>query len=316
MKCMLKYKITVVFLFCLLFPVILQGYPISPRPLRKLISESENIVVAQVLKNIHPQEDGEEDNDELMVWESDIAILVVKEVLQGTINTDTIKVYYSAGMVCPAPPYYEDGATVIAFLNNRKDQEWYYTQALSYGVKILDKRGITIYKDRIREMQAILKLNNTDLQNSKTVDWLLRCAQKNETRWEGVYELSPDSDFMSYYDESRDVYVRKYSLSDKQILALRKTLFSTASLSYTDIGLIDLVAKENDKELLNFIIKKLKKQFNEELWYAQTLMQKIAEMSNRSDLLSIIDKINELDYFDDDYQKHTNELLRQFMDKI
>ncbi|MFV0531122.1 MAG: hypothetical protein ACK5MD_06750 [Flavobacteriales bacterium] len=281
-------------------------YPITPRPLRKLISESEIIVYANVI-NI---ETIESDNH----WNDTKAILVIKEVLQGNIKNDTIEVYFTPFMICPTPAHYEKGTNVLAFLD--KEKEKFITHALSYGSKTLETEGYEIYKERIIEMQKISKIKNEEDKTSKTIDWLISCATNKYTRWEGVYELSPQSDFMSFYDQDKETFVQKYTLNKNQKLQLRRAFFNIDDLTYADIGLIDLVVRENDKELVEFLIRKLKETAIEKLWYKNFLMARIAEFSDRDDLRKIVQEMEEIDFMDKKRDEKANQLAKKFIEKI
>ncbi len=281
-------------------------YPITPRPLRKLIIESEYIVYADVIeiKSLKTNNN----------WNDTKAVLVLREILQGKIKNDTIEVFFSSGMICPAPAIYIKGAKVLAFLDKHKKR--YSTHALSYGSKLINDEGFKIYKSRIIEMQNILKINNKDQKVKKTINWLIDCAVNPSTRWEGVYELSPQSDFMSYYDQDKRTFIRKYELNDNQKSKLRQAFFQIENLRYTDMGLIDLVVKNNDTELIDFLIKQLKESDLEKLWYKDFLMMRIAKFTNRDDLKEIVKKIEELDYMDKKRDDKANELAKKFIEKI
>lgn len=62
------------------------SYPITPVPLRELISESEVIIIGTVV-NIKPYEDKKR-------LGSDVAYISVKEILQGSIQDSIIKVFF------------------------------------------------------------------------------------------------------------------------------------------------------------------------------------------------------------------------------
>jgi hypothetical protein len=171
----------------------LLAYPISPRPLRKLVMDSEYIIVGYVSKTY----DRAKDKDD---WGAKGAKIVVLERLQGNIKEDTLEISFNPNMMCPEPDRYFDSTFVISFINKRDGK--YHTCALSYGAKTLKQEEIEIYKTRIFEIQRLLKITDKERQFQEIVEWLVKCAEKEATRWEGVFELSPDSDFMSYY--SRD----------------------------------------------------------------------------------------------------------------
>src|SRR5262245_36094858 len=97
---------------------------IPPQPLRELTVNSNLIVVGKV-EYVIPLEQRDDD--------STIARLEVKSRLKGTVNSYYIDVYYSAGIVCPTPPHYKVGGTVLAFLEPRKSGVGFHTVGLSYG---------------------------------------------------------------------------------------------------------------------------------------------------------------------------------------
>ena len=89
------------------------AYPITPRPLRKLIEESESIVVAYVLRSENVKNED--------TWSGTRAVLIVREVLQGNVTSDTVHVYYTPFMICPAPAHYQDSTMCwYSWINVRK----------------------------------------------------------------------------------------------------------------------------------------------------------------------------------------------------
>ena len=282
------------------------AYPITPRPLRKLVMESEFIIYADVI-NI---EEIEADDH----WNDAKAVLVIKEIIQGKIENDTINVFFTPGMICPSPARYEKGTTVLAFLDKQKKD--YVTHALSYGSKTIGSKAFEAYKSRIIEMQNILKIKDEDEKAEQTIDWLVTCAVDSHTRWEGIYELSPKSDFMSYYDQDIGTYMREYDLTEIQKLKLREAFFKIDDLTYTDIGLVDLVVQKNDTELINFLIKELKEADIEDMWYLDYLMERIAKFTDRDDLRRIVKKLRNIDYMDKKRNEKTNQLAIEFIEKL
>jgi len=303
-------KTKIVFLTFFLFGLLqnIFAYPISPRPLRKLIDESEIIVIADVTKI----ENVETDNH----WGNSKAILVVKNILQGNIKTNTINVYFSSGMICPKPANYYDSTMVIAFLDKRENKDGYSTHALSYGSKTLDKKGINLYKKRITEMQAIQKIKNKQKRRNKNVEWFVRCVKHPQTRWEGIYELSPRGNFILYYDRDKKTFTGNYPISENQKSELRKTLFSISYLDNSDVLLVDLVKKDNDTELINFLIKNLKNYGTERIWLAKSLMKRIALFTDKDDLELIVKKMDDIDSSVDDLDKEMIKLIKEFINKI
>ncbi len=142
------------------------------------------------------------------------------------------------------------------------------------------------------------------------------CATEEITRWDGIYELSPKSDFMSEYDEDKNIFLEKYKLNKSQKQELRKILFKIKKLQFPDIGLIDLVAEKNDQALINFLIKHIKKDYIQEKWYKNIIMLRIAQFTKRKDLMDIAQEIEKLDYYDKKTKQKSNELTRKFIQKL
>ncbi len=282
----MKKIVTVIFLLIGMQP--LYAYPITPRPLRKLIIESQYIVYARVI-----DVDAVTDQNPLTDHK---AILVVEQLYQGDKLNDTLDVYFNSAMTCPMPAVYEKGTMVLAFLDRVKDKNQYQTHALSYGSKKMTWDAISAYKERIIEMQQINNLTDVVEKNTKTIDWLVRCATNPDTRWEGVYELSPESGFLWHYDRGKDTLVSIQKLSDEQQAALRKSALEIKSFSYADMELIDLVEERNDTELLHFLTDHLKKTDVTLLSNELKVMQKITWMTKRADLENVMAKLNALYY--------------------
>lgn len=283
------------------------AYPIEPRPLRKLVIESEYIVYADVIRI-------EKTKTKKKFSNTVKAILAIKETLQGEIKADTIAVNFRPNMICPAPANYIKGTTVLAFLD--KTESGYKTHALSYGSRIVSATTFETFKSRIKEMQNISELKNEAIKAEKTIDWLVTCATNSDTRWEGVYELSPESDFMSYYDKEQEAFIRNHELNDNQKSRLREVLFTTQKLNYSDLGLIDLVVKKDDIELINFLKEQLKEMEIDDFWHEIFLIRRIAEFTDRDDLRKIADEIEQLNYLDENRKEKSKQLTLEFIEKI
>lgn len=153
-------KITIIFLLTFFgLTSNIFAYPISPRPLRQLVTESQYIIVGYVVKTY----DKKKDKDD---WGTKVARIAVLENLQGKINKDTIEIEFNPNMICPAPDRYFDSTFVISFIDKDKKSGKFYTHALNYGSKTLKKEEIEIYKKRISEIQQILKITNAEQQRN------------------------------------------------------------------------------------------------------------------------------------------------------
>lgn len=287
------------------------AYPITPRPLRKLVMESQYIIHGTVLEKGSLPTTGKNDSH----WERDYAVIEVYETWQGRPLMDTITVYYTARMLCPAPPVYIKGEEIIAFLNKREDEDGYETTALSYGVKYgLGKEGIEIYRLRIEEIQQILTIQDPQKQGEKIIDWLVTCAMSTYTRWEGVYELSPGSDFMSYYDQD-DPVRRDIFLNSRQKEKLLDILLAIDTLQYEDMGIVNMVAGLNDQALLDFLKSRLWRMDNEYRWPARDIMLHIVHLTGNEELEELYKKFSEMLY-EAEHDSERSNILSAFRQKM
>lgn len=257
-------------------------YPISPRPLRMLVSESKHIIVGHVIK---VEKVTRKINRKLSSTET-FAFIVINERWQGSIKEDTIRIQFEPNMICPAPAMYFENTDVVAFLNGENGK--YSTHALSYGSKTLDKDGIAIYKERIQEIQLISKIDNPIEQLKETIEWLVKCAENHYTQWEGTFELSPESDLMSFYSDSK-IPDFELLLSSSQKERLKIALIKSADHSNLDLGLIDLVYKGNEDEIDVLMIKSLKAIVDDEYnWTAQDYMERLVHLNNSDETIKLI----------------------------
>jgi len=285
------------------FAVRSAAYPIDPRPLRKLIMESEYIVIGHV-KEVFDRR-GKRNS-----FGSAVARIEVREVLKGSIKSTIIDVPYEPGMICPAPPQYKAGSEVVVFLD-KGEKGMFDTHALSYGAREVTIPDIAVYRDRIREMQQILTISDTDQQFLKTTEWLVKCAEHEATRWDGVYELSPESDFMSYYAQSEKLPF-KYMLAAEQKQRLKNALLATTQVGYSDFGLVDLVYLGNEEAVSRFLLDGLKKLPAQHLWYAGEYMKRLNYTRNSQQLDTLISSFEEKQ-FEQDKQDELKTIVQEFI---
>lgn len=246
--------------------ISIHAYPISPRPLRKLVMESKYIVVGHVREvNEIPRQKRSEDQ-----WNSHVAIVDVIEQIQGKPVPLVLHIGFPGNMICPAPPRYEANTDVLVFLGGENEQ--FSTHALSYGLKTLSLGEIVVYKARIKEMQEILTIQDKDTQFMKSIEWLVRCAENPVTCHEGTYELSPGSDFMSFYDQTEDQPFRQM-LTESQRERLKMALFSNPR--HPDLGLVDMIYPGNESEVFNLLLTNLKDISKDNCWFADSYMSRI-----------------------------------------
>lgn len=195
------------FFFC---NYIFASYPISPQPLRKLVKESQGIIVGNVIK-ISDRDYPKKRKKNIHYSFYKIAKIAISEVLQGNIKTDTIELQFNPNMVCPSPPMYFENTTVLVFLDFKDGK--FDTRGLSYGAKTLDEQGILIYKKRIQEIQKIFKTSDLAVQQQETIEWLVKCVEEPVTRWEGTCELNYRKEFSDDTGEKLIKYLSAYQKS-------------------------------------------------------------------------------------------------------
>lgn len=286
-------KIIKILLFCIITTgVYASPYPISPCPLRKLVIDSDVIVVGNVI-SIYKKEPKKKKKN-ISYTSYSYARIVVKEILQGKISNDTLDVPFSPNMICPSPARYFEKTTVLAFLDADKDKDGYHTHALSYGAKTMDSTGIDIYRKRILEVQDIQKIADQTLKQNETIEWLVKCAENAVTCWEGVFELSPESDFMSFYSTA-PVTNMKSLLTVNQKERLKNAFLSSADFGYYDFGLCDLIYEENQKQIDEFLLKELKKLSPEKYWYATDFMMRLKHLNTSSETENLLKMQDEIE---------------------
>jgi hypothetical protein len=275
------------------------AYPIAPRTLRRLTNDSELIVVARV-DNVTPLRNAGDGSD----WDTALARLEVISVVKGKVHNHYLSVPYPADLACPAPPHYEVGDTVLAFLTPSEFGSYYITAGLSYGSKSLNRDEIDIYSARIRELVEIEKQTNTDTRLQQLVEWMVLCAEHPTTRWEGAYDLL-DSHRLKMMEEKLGkklvaiapghyvVENKLYGVVQKertidfsamlsldQKRRLMNSLYNANSISAGGFELIELVEIWGDENLTPFIWSYLKSFKNDHLWNTKRLMTKLATSLN------------------------------------
>ncbi|HEY0741656.1 MAG TPA: hypothetical protein VGD40_09340 [Chryseosolibacter sp.] len=258
--------------FGLVLSVYGDDYPISPRPLRMLVEESQYIITGRVTEIIELQR-----KEKKITYTDHYAVISVVDVLQGDISANEVRVAFEPNMICPSPPTYIPGTTVIAFLDKHKEE--YVTHALSYGAKIVSDSALKVYKVRIAEIQRINKMTDGLDKFMATVEWLVRCAENPDTRWEGTYELSPQSDFMSYYSRTEHLPFSSM-LSAEQRGRLKTALFAAKNAESVDLGLADLVYVGNEKEVHSYLLTALKNISGSGYYFVGALMDRLKLLTN------------------------------------
>lgn len=174
-------------------PATAVAYPISPVPLWELVQRSPHIVVAKVERIEEREREGDENR-----WERAVAHLSVLETWRGA-DEKRIEVTFSNTMICPAPPRYEPGKIVLAFLT--VGEKGYRTVALSYGTLYPSEEDLAVYRELVGD--AIRLQEASPMPEDAHRKWLIRASSRRVTRWDGLYTLIPESDELhSFYDGS------------------------------------------------------------------------------------------------------------------
>jgi len=263
-------------------------YPISPAPLRELIQKSDYIIKGYVadIKNEK---------------EYSVAIIAVKESYQGNINVDTIRIRFEPNMICPSPDMYFKNTHILSFLKkdkntkSQKPDNYFRAVALNYGAKTLDIKDIEIYRQRIVEFQQISKMTDKSKHFEATVECLVKCAEDPATRWEGTYELSPESDFMSSYSTTGTAIYGSI-LSDGQTQRLKTALLQGDQTDYTDFGLADLVYPGNEQEIDKFLIAKLKALPDNAYWYIDGYFNRLKHLNYSAEMETLLKDFDKIAY--------------------
>lgn len=216
-----------------LIPAAATAYPIPPKPLWPLAEEADLIVVAEVtaVDPLPRDEDGPV---------SAVAELKVAETLKGP-RLKSVEVPYAAGLLCPAPPRYEVGETVVAFLR-RKDDLW-LTVSLSYGT--LYPKGDDM-EDVITMTRAALSIQRSTAaaaeKEEQRLEWLVQATALPGTRWHGLRELAWDDGAT----EERDAKPRRAALGDPHRAILADAFVQASRIDYTLSMMLGLLADYED----------------------------------------------------------------------
>lgn len=266
------------------------AYPIAPRPLRTLVLESQYIIVGYVA-NSHAKPGTFNPENGNLTPPLTIARIVVLENLQGQIGKDTIEVVFQPNMDCPSPDIYHDNTYVVSFLDKNEKDGKFRTHAFSYGVKTLEKPELEIYKQRIAEIQEILKIQNAEKQMTETVEWLVKCAENETTRWEGSYELIIESKRRSHISSDNELTNYGSRLSPSQIDRLKTALLNTTR--EVDFNLVDIVYESNPAQIDDFLIKKLKTLSEDDFWAFEDFFLRLGHKKDAPEMKSWSKKIND-----------------------
>lgn len=309
------------------------AFPIDPQTLLTLTGGSELIVSARVERiTLIKREDG---------FNTGIARLNILSVVKGQEGILSVDVYYEPDMVCPGPPHYEEGATVLAFLTRGKRTPDYVTVGLSYGAKSLNNRAIEVYTARIRELIEIERQTDPNTRQEQLVEWLVRCAEEPITRWEGAYDLLDSHEMKKMIEMEKeekkaqgdqevavdageewknDVLDLTALLTKEQKGRLTAALYRASSLSSREMDLIGLVEIWGDDNLVPFMWSYLKASKTDSHWETSRLMFKLATLLKNQEASELSEKFEKVIYSNSkeeaEREQEKKAILQQFIESI
>lgn len=290
----------------LVLPSFATAFPIPPQPLRQLCADSQLIVVAKVEQVVSfTDKDG---------YTLSKALLHISAMLKGDEHNEFAQVLFNPSMVCPAPPRYPEGSSVIAFLYREEGEYLFRTAGLSYGTKVLPENEAQIYIKRIREVLEIQKSDDSPAKEEQTVEWLVRCAEEPVTRWEGAYELLASNN-MTPAQESKHSHGYAAKLTEQQKSRLSDALFRSTTISGDDLYLIDFLKDKEGYRLIAFIMKYLKTVVDNPPYYTDDLMKIVSDKLKSKQagrLTKSFDKI----YYDKEKETERKAILKEFISLI
>lgn len=222
---MFKYLLSLFSIFVLLLPSVFipartLACPVKlPETLLSLYRNSDVIYVARFDK----AEDGEiiEDDDER-------TIIQIKNHfdISSTLKGETRKFfvyeqnqYRSKSAEQRAPDESEEieesdeespfgtralrpGDLVLLFLKHGEDGSTLELTDYSDAIKRMTPRRLESYEARIRELNSIFGAKKVD--DTAILDWIIRCTQDPETRWEGAYQLQRSYQQLAWFKQQEN----------------------------------------------------------------------------------------------------------------
>jgi len=227
-----------------LFPSLAAAYPIPPSPLWRQVQDAEVIVVATVvsIEEPPPAPPGAEEAETRDPFHAPLpsARLHVLETWKGEIDAD-VAVPFQPGIMCPAPPHYQLGETVLAFLARDEDDTW-VTVHRSYGTIYASPADLRIYADRVKEALALQAQRQPDRR--ERTEWLIRCTEHPATRWHGLYELAGSRKPRAYGDDDARVAPAEL-LTDEQRARIARAFIDEPALDTVPV-LLDVIGNYKD----------------------------------------------------------------------
>jgi len=285
-----------------------------PQSLFDLYRQSDLVAIARVGRStVAETEDGAK--------QSKTALHITSQ-FKGENSRQVISLYHWVDDSYQTP--FKQGDRLLVLLQRRESEggerlDGYEGTGWGDGVKKFDDGVLDIYRQRIEELQAIVRRGNPD--PAELVEWLVRCVEDPVTRQEGVRKLSDSLSMLESQrekeneDKSQTAEVEESAdqsggdeeganeqsdndneaedresaqlaaaLTEDHKIRLANTLFSIAEFSENDMELAGLVQKWGDERLAPYLISHLRRVADDAPGYAESLIQMIAWVINDEDL--------------------------------
>ena len=281
-----------------------------PQPLRTLYMKSNRIVVARAGESAIVQVNVENDYSTTLVC----TILHVSSTIKGEGEEPIVYVYHwKWGDDEDISGVFKEGDNLLLFLDRRPDGHGYQVDDERYGVKKLSDKALKVYLQRMDELASLLRQEKPD--TAQIVEWLVRCAEDEATRWEGVLELSRSNDVLRRMeerkaeaalktgvdaddvsaaetpeDEARKQLLARFTfgyqaepdfarlLTDEQKTRLGTVLVGAQEITYTEYILLNMVKDWNDVRLVPFLLAQLRKDTGETPYFKKHMVNIVAEV--------------------------------------
>ena len=165
----------------------------GPAPsLWELTRDAELIVLARVESTVRKPTSPVACNHEIF-REPAIATLIVEQTWKGP-PSDRVEVLYNASSArCPAPPRFEPGLELVAFLSRDERGAW-STAASSYGTLYPELSEVGLFRELILRAVSLQTMKDRDDRERGLVQLWVDAATEPATRWHGLHGLVPPRD--------------------------------------------------------------------------------------------------------------------------
>jgi hypothetical protein len=158
---------------------------VLPKPLRVLYRESTLVAVGRVVGSV-AVETGEGSTPMK-------TSLQLSSLLKGESKERVVHLYHYAWGEADesSPKVLAKDDVLLVFLMPGEDGDGYVPADYERGVRKLPPDDLKVYVSRLEELASIMRSKKPDA--AALTEWLVRCAEEPATRWEGAYELAPET---------------------------------------------------------------------------------------------------------------------------